>query len=444
MIGVLSRNDVTGLDWVLLGRVSSQSQKDNTSTAKQLNNLKSEVDEADGKIVKKYDLTESAASMDRSSLEEIATLAKENKVDVLGVWKLDRLSRASPWETILYLNRLRKEGVILYAHTHGYFEWDNLYDFEMLARRVVFAREWYQRIIEGGREGQLEKLEKGKWPFGSPPHGYTTDDDQVIKLTEKGEEINHDIVHLYLEYENMEKVHNLITQRHDKRVGISQIRNILQNPLLVGELTLEDQVVARDESLQVISPEKFEEIQDVRDKNSSTPSNTRDVPEPIDRAAFRFGVEYVIDIIDSVGTQCRRCESDLRPNGTTNRWGTKVRKYACANDDCGYEGPLLKQKEFDDLHQTLPLRCPQCPRTNRFEVEEPPAGFWDYKYTCKNCGTAFALDSPPNKLKRAMENPKLAFEWDNDTDLSEGEQKKTEGATSLEVSEGHQKTFAAY
>lgn len=441
---MLSRDEVTGLDWVLLGRVSSQSQKDNTSTTKQLDNLKSEVDEVDGNIVKKYDLTESAASMDRDSLEEIASLAEEDKLDVLGVWKLDRLTRASPWETILYLNRLREEDVILYAHTHGYFEWENLYDFEMLARRVVFAREWYQRIIEGGREGQLEKLEEGKWPFGSTPHGYTTNNDQVIKLTEKGKEINHDIAQLYLECENMKQVHKEINEQYEKSVSLSQIRNILQNPLLVGELTLEDQVVVRDESLQVIGREKYERIQEIREKHSSSPSSTRDIPEPVDRAAYRFGVEYVLDIIDSIDTQCRECGSDLQPNGTTDRWGTTLRKYRCMNEDCGYEGPLLKQTEFDDLHQTLPLRCPLCPGTNRFEVEKRTSGFWEYKYACESCGTTFALDVPPGKFKRAMENPKLKFKWDNDTDSSEDDQEENDRAANSEKTERSQKTLTAY
>lgn len=50
---MLSRDEMTGLDWVLLGRVSSQSQKDNTSTTKQLENLKNEADEADGNIALK-------------------------------------------------------------------------------------------------------------------------------------------------------------------------------------------------------------------------------------------------------------------------------------------------------------------------------------------------------------------------------------------------------
>ncbi|MFB6188220.1 MAG: recombinase family protein, partial [Halobacteriaceae archaeon] len=121
-----SREEMMGRRWVIVARVSTVSQKDNTSTNKQLSNINEEREKADGKLVKTYDLAESAASMDRDSLEEIVELAEADKFDILGIWQLDRLTRASPWETIIYLNRLREAEVILYSNRHGYFEWDDL------------------------------------------------------------------------------------------------------------------------------------------------------------------------------------------------------------------------------------------------------------------------------------------------------------------------------
>lgn len=437
--------EMLGLRWIIQGRVSSLSQKDNTSTGKQLSDLKEEAEDRDGRVVKIYDLTESAASMDRESLEEIAELAEEDKFDVLGVWKLDRLSRASPWETIRYLNRLRKAGVILYADTHGYFEWDDLYDFEMLARRVVFAREWYQRIIEGGREGQLADLEQGKWPFGTPAYGYETDEDKKLQLTEKGEKINREIVQLYLELENAAEVEREINDRYDDGPSEPQVRNILRNPLLMGHLTLENRIVRKDDDLRIIDRETFDQIQEIREENSSSPSDTKDIPEFVDRAANRFGIQFVLEIIDSIGTQCRKCGSDTKSNGTTERWGTTVRKYACTDDDCGYEGPLLKQAEFNDLHQTLPLRCPYCPGTEQFQIEERDGGYWKYKYECEMCGKSMGSDMPPNKIKRAMENPKLALKWDEKTDLSTSDEEQKEAeSTNTEEADSSQTTLCTY
>jgi len=382
--------------------------------------------------------------MDRDSLEEIATLAEEDKIDILGVWKLDRLTRASPWETLIYLNRLREAGVILYADTHGYFEWDDLYDFEILARRVAFAREWYQRIIEGGREGQLELLEEEKWPFGAAPLGYSLNEDQEISLTETGQALNSEIARLYLEHQNMAKVHREVKDNYeDIDVSKAQIANILENPILVGHLTLEGQVVAVDANLQVISREKFQEIQEIREERSSSPSSTRDIPESLDRAAFRFGAEYILGLIDSIGTQCRECGGSLRSKGETKRWGTTLRNYVCTNDECGYEGPLLNQKEFDEIHHTLPLRCPYCPGTNQYEVEQRPAGYWDNKFTCGNCGHSFGSDAQPNKIKEALDKPSLAFKW-GDSKESTSDNKDTESPDTSTETDSSQQTLSGY
>jgi DNA-directed RNA polymerase subunit RPC12/RpoP len=69
----------------------------------------------------------------------------------------------------------------------------------------------------------------------------------------------------------------------------------------------------------------------------------------------------------------------------------------------------------------LPLRCPYCPFTDRYEVEERSGGFWNYKYTCKNCGHAFGSDMSPDNVKRALNNTRLIFNWNQKSDLWERE-----------------------
>ncbi|MFB6188219.1 MAG: recombinase family protein [Halobacteriaceae archaeon] len=242
----------------------------------------------------------------------------------------------------------------------------------------------------------------------------------------------------------------IINDRYDENISKKQIDNILQNPILVGDLTLEGEVVSHEEDLKVISHEKFKEIQDIREQRSSSPSDTRDIPEPVDRAANRFGVEYIVDIIESIDIQCRKCGSDLKKKGTTERRGTTVRKYVCTNDDCGYEGPLLKNPEFDDLHQTLPLRCPYCPGTDVFEVVQRSAGFWEYKYICNNCGESFASNASPDKIRRGMEHPGIRFEWNRETNCSPAENteseesKESEENSEPEKTEESQNTIADY
>jgi DNA invertase Pin-like site-specific DNA recombinase len=139
--GLVQRDEVDGNRWVLLSRVSTAPQLDGMSSDAQLSNLEQEVDEMNGEIVEEVERAESAASMDRESLEEIATMAEDDEFDILGVWKLDRLTRADSWESVSYLRRLMEADVVLYAGTHRYFDWHSLYDFELIIRQVVFARE---------------------------------------------------------------------------------------------------------------------------------------------------------------------------------------------------------------------------------------------------------------------------------------------------------------
>ena len=79
--------EMVGLRWIIQSRVSSSSQTDNTRSAKQLSDPKDEDEARDGRVVKRYNLTESAVSMDRESLEGIAELPEMDKFDILGVYE---------------------------------------------------------------------------------------------------------------------------------------------------------------------------------------------------------------------------------------------------------------------------------------------------------------------------------------------------------------------
>ena len=102
-IGTLSPDNIDENQWVLISRVSSKSQLGNTSTGTQLENLKKEVEEMGGEIVKEFERAESAANMDRESLNEVLRMAEDGRYRILGLWKLDRLTRADPWESIEYI-----------------------------------------------------------------------------------------------------------------------------------------------------------------------------------------------------------------------------------------------------------------------------------------------------------------------------------------------------
>jgi len=97
--------------------------------------------------------------------------------------------RADPWEGMEYLKQLKQADVTLYVGTHGYFDYDDMFDFRILVQQVLFSRKWFERIRENAKNGQISKLEKGKWPFGTPGYGYAKDDDSKIYLENEKESV---------------------------------------------------------------------------------------------------------------------------------------------------------------------------------------------------------------------------------------------------------------
>jgi len=413
-LGLLSKDKIKDLRWAILSRVSSNPQITNTSTGTQLDHLKQEVKRVAGRIIMELEVAESAATTKQDYLENLATAAENNEIDVIGVSKLDRLTRADPWESFAYLKRLKESGVILYAGTHGYFDWDDLYDFQLLVRQVVFSREWYERLRENAEEGQISKLQKGKWPFGKPPYGYTLDEGQNIYLTQEGRKIIPQIFDIYQETENMEGVKRQIEKKNDleKPPSTSQIATLLTHRICIGELTLKEQVISRDSQLEIINRETFDQVQQILDDQGSSSASVPEIPSSIDEIARDVGLEYVIDQLGSLSKACRKCGGDVRKNGTKERWDTVIQNYVCK--DCGYQAPLLNQAEFEKFHQTLPLQCPFCPATEKFEIKHTPHADYEYSYRCKQCEKQIGINTLPNKYERAVKNPELTIDWYSD------------------------------
>lgn len=420
--GLLRPDDVDGDRWVMISRVSTGSQLGNTSTETQLSDLKNEMNRMDGNEVKVFEGAESAATMERDSVSKIADMAENDQFDVLGVWKLDRLTRADPWESIKYLRRIKEAGVTLYSGTHGYFDWNDLYDLKRVYDQVVFAREWYIRIRENAEKGQISQLEEGKWPFGSPPFGYTRDEDNNISRTPRGKAIIPKIFYHYLETENRAETRRQINEDdipQGEELSDNQIRTILKSELCIGHLTLEGEVFQKCEDLVVVKKDTYRRAQDLLGEREASKSSASGLPDPVNRAAHRYGPDFALTQLGTVTTQCPECGGGLNPYGTTTRLGQETKNYQC--EECNWQGPLLSEQSFKEIHGTHPLTCPSCTKTEGFEVSDHPTERFEYEYTCDQCGDSFGYDYPPDKYKRAIARPDLAFRFDEQDTAEDSE-----------------------
>lgn len=412
--GFLRRDDMKKKRWALISRVSTGSQLGNTSTGIQLDHLEHEVDEADGSVVKKYEDAESGSTTDRESLNEIRNMAENDDLDVVGVWKLDRLTRADPWESFSYLQDLRDAEVTLYSGGYGYFDFEDPRDVKQVIGQVAFAREGYNRINENSEKGQIKQLENKKWPFFGSPVGYVVDENNNIELASYAEVVIPEIYQLYLKTENRAETQRRINDSDilkGEELSDGNIKTILRSKLCIGHLALKGETIQTDRQLKVVDNDVYWRAQEVLNERKPSQVTTSDFSEEIGQLIAHYGSEFALSQIDTLTVQCPKCEGQLESYGSTTRLGKKEKNYKC--EKCNWQGPLMSSNNYEKIHGTHLLRCPFCTSTEAFEVDNLSDKSHEYEYTCTACGNSFGTDQPPDRYKRAIRNPNLTSDISN-------------------------------
>lgn len=438
VVGLIAPDEFDDARFVILGRVSTQDQLDNADFDDRLQPIRDHaIQERNGTIVEEFSGSESGATMERESLDKILEMAEAGQFDVLAVRNLDRLSRADPWDTIDYLLKLRDNDVNLYEHPERFYAWSDLQDFQRLSQGMFFSREWYQRISEGRRTGVRRELKKGRWPLETH-FGYETvetenDNERNIYLDESQAEI------LYRIFETYERTHNIAqTKREinnrfedqlDNDLTYSRIQTVLSSELCIGQLSYEGVTVREISDLAAIPRDLFEDVQSIL--NNRSRGDPDKIPEPIVDVTSKFGIEYMQSILKQISfRRCKRCGDQLNPYSKTEVFGVPVEKVRC--ESCGYDGPLISAKEFREIHQTAPLRCPFCFRAGDFEAEDSKHGLDMTAYECESCSRQFHTTVGPGKLKRYLKNPDLGVEINEATDQEQDTTPSSEQSRSKE------------
>ena len=423
MLGLLRKDEIDGSRALILTRVSTTAQGNNSSKKSQREYLETAAEDANLETIDILEAEESAADIERSQLNDALERGRNGDYDVLMIYEVDRLSRANPWETLSYLNDLREAGITLYADSYGYFDWDEHFDLEILAREAVFARRHLNRIRQGARDGCHQKLKDGQWPFGgNPPVGYRTNEDDELLLDEEYAPFVEDFFEIYAKTENRKETMRQLNDKFEERgldsISYSRVKTVLQSPLCIGRLAYKGEVVAEMPELRQVDMELFQEVQSILSGQDDRPA-TPEVPEFAADAVEQYGLEFVMDQFESFKPfRCRKCDGDLERHGSKEVWGIPMAKYRC--QDCEYQGPLMTEQELKSLHQTVPVRCPFCTSTESFRssTRRQLGMQFNYAYECLDCGLSFGSDLSPDRLKRIFSHPNLGFdiEGSDDTD----------------------------
>jgi site-specific DNA recombinase len=158
----------------LYQRISTDEDHQPTSLKTQRERLERYCDAMeDWRVVAAYEDQASGTSLDRPGLQQALDLAREKRVDLLLVYRVDRLSRKVR-QLAGVCEELDQLGVVLKSATEP-FDTGSPAGRMMLQMLGVFAEFEHASIVDRVTAGLERRVREGKWMSGRTPYGYTRD-----------------------------------------------------------------------------------------------------------------------------------------------------------------------------------------------------------------------------------------------------------------------------
>lgn len=426
-VGAITSDDIMGLRWLVQARTSTPSD---SSLNDQEDVILDHVDNHDGEVVALIKETESATTLlDKESVQSIIRMAENDEFDVLGLRRLDRLTRADPWEAMDLLLRLKKCGIIIYTTNYGPYDYNDSQDYRRMNDRVIMSREHVVMILEGQDRGYRDKLKQKIWPFGrNGPACFDVGEDGKMSLTDGAEIVVPKIFAAFLETESPATTTTRINEQLPigdiESLSKSQINAILENRLFLGEIGRNGEIYRTVEDWKLVDEEDFQRVQKLRNSTSENKRNDDDQDNPeelmdaVNEHARRFGPQFtLLSVISNLYPLCEKCGSKMEhPKGSTGKVnGITAPKFHCTDSDCDETRLIPNHDEYDKIHDLVPLRCPYCVATENFTItpDDSVNSRFDNIFTCQTCERSWGSDIEMNQLRRALNNPELRFSLDS-------------------------------
>ena len=221
----------------LYPRVSGHEQEDNYSIPEQIERMKKYCDAKDWMVYKIYtDSVYSGSNMDRPGLQDMIKDCEKGKLDMVLVYKLDRLSRSQKDTLYLIEDVFEKNSVGFTSMTEN-FDTSTPFGKAILGVLAVFSQFEHSKIRERTMIGKDARAQEGKW-HGSKwvPIGY--DYDGLLMPNEYEAMQVREIADLFLKGTPVRTIARTVTEKgylhKHGEWDAKTIRRVLQNPVNIG------------------------------------------------------------------------------------------------------------------------------------------------------------------------------------------------------------------
>lgn len=316
-------------------RVSTEEQaKDGFSIRAQKERLDMFAQSQDWDIYDYYiDEGRSAKDTEREELQRMLNDIAADKIEVVLVYKLDRLTR-SVMDLYKLLEQFEANGCMFKSATEVF---DTTTPTGRLFITLVAAVAQWERENLGERVkfGMEQMVEEGRWPGGPAPFGFrVNDEDNLIVDTEEAELYRY-MYDLYESFHGDNSISNILN--HDLKVktrkgndfSAKTVRDIMKNPIAYGGFRWSNKLY-EDFAPAIVPKDRYLKLMSLRKSRSNHH------PQVVSS-----------DYIFSGVVKCSRCNAPLK--GTVRKIGNiKYRYMLCTNQrEKKCDLPLIRESSIE-------------------------------------------------------------------------------------------------
>ena len=236
------QNNSGYMNCAIYTRVSTdnQAEVEFNSCQAQEEKIKSFINSQENLLVYKVysDAGFSGADLERPALQEMLRVIQENKINMVIVYKIDRLTR-SPKDFYALIDIFENYKVDFISITERF---DTSTPSGRLLRNIMLTFAQFERELtsERTKDKLLERAQKGMWNGGSVPFGYKVVDKRLVPDEQKSQKLKQ-IFAIFAESGSLANTYRFLKERqifNDKNLLFSKahLQSVLRNPVYTGKM----------------------------------------------------------------------------------------------------------------------------------------------------------------------------------------------------------------